>query len=78
MQEQSANKIPVLKSSVCDNRPLMDPVSILELTDILFKCQKKLQALVEQRFKVSVMSKVVGQVVKEITKIRNPWIIFNM
>ena len=52
MQEQSANEIPVLKSSVSDNRPLMDPVSISEVTDILFKFQKKLRGLVEQRFKV--------------------------
>ena len=32
---------------------------------------EKLQALVEQRFEVSVMSKVIGQVVKEMTNIRN-------
>ena len=71
MQEQLVDEIPVLKSSVSDNRPLMDPVSISEVTDILFKCQKKLRGLVEQCFEVSVMSKIVGQVVKEITKIRN-------
>ena len=71
MQEQTANEIPVLKSTACNNKPLMDTLSISELTEILLKCQQKLKALVEQRFEISVMSKVIGQVVKEMTNIRN-------
>ena len=64
MQEQTANEIPVLKSTECNNKLLMDTLSISELTEILLKCQQKLKALVEQRFEVSVMSKVIGQVLK--------------
>ena len=71
MQEQSVDEIPVLKSSVSDNRPLMDPLSISEVTDVLFKYKKKLRDVAENRFEVSVMSRIVGQAVKELTKIRN-------
>ena len=49
----------------------MDPVSISEITEILFKCQKKLQAIVEKRLEVSVMYKIISQVTKEATNIRN-------
>merc|ERR1712240_920027 len=70
MQEQSVDEIPVLKSAVSDNRPLMDPNGITELTELLFDFKKKLRDIVENRFDLSTMSKIFGQVVKEISKIR--------
>ena len=64
MQEQSVDEIPVLKSSVSNNRPLMDPLSISEVTDVLFKYRKKLRDVAENHFEVSVISRIVGQAVK--------------
>ena len=42
MQEQLVDEIPVLKSSVGDNRPLMDPIQIAEVTEVLLTFKKKL------------------------------------
>ena len=69
MQEQS-DEIPVLKSAVSYNRPLMDPLAISELTGVLCDFKKKLCDIVGNRFDLSTMSKIFGQVIKEVTDIR--------
>ena len=71
MQEQNVNDIPILKSTVCNNKPLMDVLHINELSNILLKCQENEDALFSQHYEFNFMSKVIGQVVKEMTNIRN-------
>ena len=49
----------------------MDVVNITELSKILLKCQENIDALFVQRFELKSMSQIMGQVVKEMTNIRD-------
>merc|ERR1712240_109689 len=69
MQEQT-DEIPVLKSAVSDNRPLMDPLEISELSGVLCNFRKKLCDIVGNRFDLPNSSKIFGQIIKEFTDIR--------
>ena len=70
LQDQNVNDIQVLKSTVCDNKPLMDTVQITQLSDLLIKCQENIDSLFTQSYELSFMSNVIGEVTKEMQKIR--------
>ena len=45
MQDQKSNNIQVLKSTSCDNKPLMETSQINHLTDVLLKGQQNVKSL---------------------------------
>ena len=70
IQDQNVKDIPFLRSSVCTNKPLMDVDNITDLSNILLKCQDNIDSLFVQHFDLNSMSRIIGQVVKEMTNIR--------
>ena len=70
IQDQSIKDIPVLKSSVCSNKPMMEVDDITDLSNIILKCQDNIDSLFNQHFDINSMSRIIGQVVKEMADIR--------
>ena len=50
IQDQSIKDIPVLKSSVCSNKPMMEVDDITDLSNILLKCQDNIDSLFNQHW----------------------------
>ena len=70
MQDQNVNDIQVLKSTSCDNKPLMDTTQINQLSNILIKGQENVDSLFTQNYNLNFMCHVIGEVTKEMQKIR--------
>ena len=65
MQDQKSNDIQVLKSTSCDNKPLMETSQINHLTDVLLKGQQNVESLFTQNFDVNFISRVIKEVTHE-------------
>ena len=71
IQEQNVtHNIPLLKSTVNTNKPLMDVLQMNDLTNIVVKCTEKIDDLFSKHHDLGFMSQVIGQVLSEMTKIQ--------